>query len=71
MDSQGSLAGWLFCVDTLRKILVPDNLRKRNVVVIEWCCTYKKSGEPIDHLLIYCGVARELWNSVLNLPRDG
>jgi hypothetical protein len=27
---------------TLGKILMLDNLRKRNVVVVEWCCTCKK-----------------------------
>jgi hypothetical protein len=38
----------------LGKILTLDNLRTRNVVVVEWCCMCKKSGESIDHLLIHC-----------------
>jgi hypothetical protein len=37
-----------------------DNLKKRNVVVVEWCYLCRKSGESIDHLLIHCEVAREL-----------
>jgi hypothetical protein len=41
----------------LGKILTHDNLRKRNVIVIEWCCLCKKSGESIDHLLLHCEVA--------------
>jgi hypothetical protein len=27
----------------------------------------KKSGEFIDHFLIHCVVAKELWSSILNL----
>jgi hypothetical protein len=36
-------------------------------VVVEWCHMCKKSGEPIDYLLIHCEVTRELWSSILNL----
>jgi hypothetical protein len=38
---------------TLGKILMLDNLKKRNVVVVGWCCMCKKSGESLDHLLIH------------------
>ena len=51
----------------LEKILTMDNLRKRNVVVVEWCCLCKKSGESIDHLLLHCEVACDLWVSIYNL----
>lgn len=44
---------------TLGKILTNDNLRKRNVVVIEWCIG-KKSGESIKHLSLHCEVAHDL-----------
>jgi hypothetical protein len=50
-----------------KKILMLNNLRKRNILVIEWCCMFKKSGESIDHLVIHCEVAKEFWSSILNL----
>jgi hypothetical protein len=50
--------GWM---TTLGKILTLDKLRKRNVIAVDWCSLCKKSGESIDHLLIHCEVARELW----------
>jgi hypothetical protein len=49
----------------LGKILMHDNLQKRNVMVIEWCCMCKKSGESIEHLLLHCEVARDLFSYIL------
>jgi hypothetical protein len=40
----------------LGKILTLDNLRKRQVIVMEWCCLCKTSGESIDHLFLHCVV---------------
>jgi hypothetical protein len=51
----------------LGKILTCDNLRKRNVVVVEWCYMCKKSGEFIDHFLFHCEVAHDLWSYILTL----
>jgi len=51
----------------LGKILTHNNLRKRNVIVIEWCCLCKKSGESIDHLLLHCEITRDLWSYILTL----
>jgi hypothetical protein len=42
------------------EILTHDNLRKRNVVMVEWCCMCKKSGQSIDHLLLHCDIVGEL-----------
>jgi hypothetical protein len=44
-----------------------DNLTKWNLIVVDWCCMCKKSGEMVDHLLLHCEVARALWNSVFGL----
>jgi hypothetical protein len=51
----------------LGKILTHDNLRKMNVIVMEWCCLCKKSGESIDHLLLHWKIARDLWSYILIL----
>ena len=51
----------------LGRILTSNNLRKRQVVVIDWCCMSKKDGETIDHLLLHWPLARELWNMEFSL----
>jgi hypothetical protein len=53
--------GW---TAALGKILTHDNLRKRSIVVVEWCCMCKKNGESVDHLsamefclyVVWCGM---------------
>jgi hypothetical protein len=45
---------------TLGKILTLDNLRNRQVVVINRCFMCKKDGESVDHLLLHCEVAHAL-----------
>ena len=55
----------------LEKILTLDNLRKKQVVVINRCCMCKKDGELVDHLVLHCEVAHALWCNIfsrLGLP---
>uniref|UniRef100_A0A2N9IAI6 Reverse transcriptase domain-containing protein n=1 Tax=Fagus sylvatica TaxID=28930 RepID=A0A2N9IAI6_FAGSY len=61
----------------LGKILTTENLRKRRVTILDWCCMCKSSGESVNHLLVHCPVAWELWSMVLVIfgknwvmPRD-
>uniref|UniRef100_A0A2N9H4S1 Reverse transcriptase zinc-binding domain-containing protein n=1 Tax=Fagus sylvatica TaxID=28930 RepID=A0A2N9H4S1_FAGSY len=40
----------------LGRILTTDNLRRRRVIVLDWCCMCKENGESISHLLCIVGL---------------
>ena len=46
------------------KILTLDNLRRRGIWVLDWCFVCKKAGESVNHLLIHCEYAQELWTMI-------
>ncbi|XP_059671114.1 uncharacterized protein LOC132316672 [Cornus florida] len=46
-------------------ILTVDNLRKRSHVVVNRCCLCKTTGESVNHLLIQCSEARDVWSMLL------
>jgi hypothetical protein len=47
----------------LGKILTLDNLKKKNMVLINRCGMCKMDEESIDHLLLHCECAQFLWNA--------
>ena len=51
----------------LGKILTIDNLWKRHLVVLEWCFMCKRCGESVDHLLLHCPIAIEMWSMIFCL----
>jgi hypothetical protein len=44
-----------------------DNLCKRHIIAVDWCCMYKNCGETPDHLLLHWDIVRDLWNSVFRM----
>ena len=51
----------------LGRILTIDKLRRRHVLVLDWCYMCKKGGESVEHFLLHCPFARELWSMVFGL----
>ena len=49
------------------KILTSDNLRRHGIILASWCCMCKADGESMDHLLLHCPYAKELWDMIFVL----
>jgi hypothetical protein len=50
----------------LGKILTIDNLRKRNLILINRCCLCKSDEENVNHLFLHCEIAHSLWYAMFN-----
>ena len=51
----------------LGRILTVDKLGRRHIVIIYWCYMCKCSGELVDHLLLHCLMAFEVWSFIFYL----
>ena len=51
----------------LGTILTIDNLRKKKVLILDWCYMCKSNAESVDHLLLHCPIVFELWFGVFTL----
>ena len=49
---------------TWEKILTGDNLRCRGFNFVDWCIMCRCNGESVNHLLLHCGKASQLWSLV-------
>jgi len=52
---------------SLGKILMIDNLCMRKLWILDWCYMCKCSRESVDHLLLHCPIAVQLWSMVFTL----
>jgi mannosylglycoprotein endo-beta-mannosidase len=51
----------------LGRSLTSDNLRRRGFIIADWCFLCRCSGESVNHVLLHCPYACELWTHVLNI----
>ena len=52
---------------SLGKILTMDNLQRRQIILVNWCCMCKNNGESVNHLLLHCPMPWELCAMVCSL----
>jgi hypothetical protein len=50
----------------LGKVCTLDNLKKRQLIMINRCCMCKSNGETVDHLFLCCEVTRALWYAIFS-----
>jgi hypothetical protein len=43
-----------------KELTVDNNLRKRNIIIVDRCCLCKRDRESVDHLLLHCDVVSTL-----------
>ncbi len=41
--------------------------RSETLLLLHWCCMCKQSGESVNHMMLHCSMAWELWSMILGL----
>jgi hypothetical protein len=67
MEKHLARVSFFIWVAALGKILTAENLRKRHIILVSWCCLCKMDGEIVDHLLLHCPFSREVWDMIFAL----
>lgn len=50
-----------FWTTALGKILIGENLIRRGITLVDWCCMYRCGSKTVNHLPVHYIVACELW----------
>ena len=54
-------------IAALGKILTLDNLTKRGMPLVNWCCMRQSNGELVVRLFLHCDIAYALWGFALQI----
>ena len=54
-------------IAALNRILTIDNLNRRGWVLVNRCCMCGSAEETVDHLLVHCSIASQLWSLIFAL----
>ena len=58
---------WVATLGNILTVENLENLRKRNIILVSWCCMCKRDEETVDHLMLHCPLGRELWGLIFKL----
>ena len=54
-------------IASLGKARTIDNLRKRGLILQNWCCLCQSNGESVDHLFLHCSMVTDMWSMVFGM----
>ncbi|KAF3653304.1 putative transcription elongation factor SPT5 -like protein 1 [Capsicum annuum] len=55
---------WLLAKEA---VLMHDNLRKRDIILVTHCCLCGEVAETVSHLFLHCRITDQLWKIFINL----
>lgn len=61
MGCSGTSSCFFTWTAALGKILNVNNLRKQNIVIIDWCCIYRNTEQTVQYFPLHCLVGRDFF----------